>query len=423
VPARSALGLLALAVLVAAGAALAVGAAAQRRWFFVPASIRGGFPDWLGGAFHGLALEISPRTGAALLVAMSVCYVVVLACARAIPAWAAIAAIVAAHALFLLGPPLFSADVFGYVDYARLHVLHGLDPYSHGAADAPHDPVAHFVRWRDIATPYGPLFTVASFPLAWLSVPAALWTCKALAALLSLGCCALVWRIARVRGAAPVPAIALVGLNPLLLAYAVGGAHNDLLLVALTLGAVLLVLERRDAAGGALGALATGVKASSAIVLPFLLLGAARRRDALAGAVAGAAAVLALAAAAFGGHALSFVSQIHEQQRLVATYSVPSRLAALLGFDHVPEGLRLFALLAFAASVLALLWRTWRGRTHWLAATGWSTLALLLSTAWLVPWYVVLLPFAAVGRDRRLVVATLLFCGYVVATRVTYQLV
>lgn len=419
----TALGTAALAGLLAAAAVLVVGAAAERRWFFVPASIRGGFPGWLGGAFHGLELAIAPRTGALLLVAMSACYVVVLACARAVPAWAAVAAVLVAHALFLLGPPLFSADVFGYVDYARLDVFHGLDPYAHGAADAPHDAVVRFVRWRDIATPYGPLFTVASFPLAWLSVPAALWACKGLSAALSLACVALVWRIARRRGIAPVPAIAFVGLNPLLLAYAVGGAHNDVLLVALTLLAVLLVLEGRDAAGGLAGALAVGVKASSAIVLPFLLLGTRRPRAALAGAAAGAAGVLVLAVAAFGGHALGFVSQIREQQHLVATYSVPRQLAALLGYGHIPGALRLLLLAGFAAALALLLWRTWRGALDWLAAAGWATLALLVSTAWLVPWYVVwLLPLAAVGRDRRLTAATLLFCGYVVATRVTYLL-
>jgi hypothetical protein len=413
----------ALTGLLAASFVLTAGAAGARRWFFVPASIRGGFPDWLAGPLNELGIAISPHVGAELLVAMSLCYVVVLACAGALPAWAAIAAVLAAHVVFLLGPPLFSADVFGYVDYARLDVLHHLDPYRHGAADAMRDPVFRFVRWRDISTPYGPLFTVASFPLASLSVPAALWTCKSLAALLSLACVALVWRIARRRGVSPVAAVLFVGLNPLLLAYGVAGAHNDFLLLALLLGAVLLVVEERVVAGGFVGALAFGVKASAALVLPFLVLGARRPRAALAGVVAGAVAVLAVAIPAFSGEALGFVSQIHEQQRLVATYSVPSQLAALLGFGRLPGGLRVLLLLAFAVAVLVAVWRTWRGRVDWLAGAGWATLALLLTTAWLVPWYVVwLLPLAAVGRDRRLWVATLLFCGYVVATRVMYLL-
>ncbi len=419
----TALGVAGLAGLLTASALLAIGASAQRRWFFVPASIEGGFPDWLAGPLHGFGLAISPHSGALLLVAMSVCYLVVLACAQALPPWVAILAVVAAHVVFLISPPLFSADVFGYVDYARLDVLHGLDPYDHGAVDALRDPVFHYVRWRDIATPYGPLFTFGSTPLAWLSVPAALWAFKSVTALLSLACVALVWRIARRRDIAPVPAILFVGLNPLLLAYGVGGAHNDFVLLALLLLAVLLTVEQRAASGGFAGALAIGVKASSAVALPFLLLGSRRPRTATAGAGAGIALVLLVGAAAFGGHALGFVSQIHEQQRLVAANSVPSQLASVLGFDDLPGGLRLLFLIAFGFTVVALLWRTWRGHGDWVAGAGWATLALLVSTAWLVPWYVVwLLPFAAVGRDRRLWWATLVFCVYLVATRVTYQL-
>jgi alpha-1,6-mannosyltransferase len=424
----AALGAAALAGLLAASVTLAVAAAARRRIWFVPASEHGGWPGWLGGPFRGLDFVLLPPRGALLLVAMLACYLVVLACARAgaISARVAIAAIVAAHAAFLLAPPLFSADMFGYVDYARLAVHHGLDPYAHGAADAPLDAVAPYVRWPDIATPYGPLFTLVSLPLAWLSVPAALWTWKALAALLSLGCVALVWRIAQRRGIAPVPAALFVGLNPLLLAYEVGGAHNDVLLMALGLGAILLVLEERRAAGGALAALAVGVKASAGLLLPFLALAPARdgRRRVLAGALAGGAAVLVAGLAAFGGEAVGFLGQIREQQRLVAADSVPRRLAGLLGFDGLPAGLRLLFALAFAGALAGLLWATWRERIDWLAAAGWAVLALLLSTAWLLPWYVTwLLPLAAVGRDPRLRGAALLLCVYVIATRVTYQLV
>jgi hypothetical protein len=420
-------GLAALAGLLAAGALLAVAASARRRIWFVPAGEHAGaLPGWLAGPFHRLDFVLLAPRGALLLVLLLAAYLVVLACARAgaIPVRAGIAAVLAAHATFLLAPPLFSADVFGYVDYARLAVLHGLDPYAHGAADAARDPVVPFVRWRDIPTPYGPLFTVLSLPLAWLSVPAALWAAKALAAALSLGCCALVWRIAQRRGLDPARAVLFVGLNPLLLAYGVGGAHNDFLLLALALGAILLALEERAFPAGALAVLAVGVKAPAALLLPFLLLSTRAPRRALAGALAGAAALLALAVVAFERQALGFVSQIREQQQFVASESVPNRVATLLGFDALPAGLRLLFALAFAASVGGLLWATWRGRIDWLTAAGWATLALLLSTAWLVPWYVVwLLPLAAVARDPRLRAATLLFCVYVVATRVSYQLV
>jgi hypothetical protein len=49
----------------------------------------------------------------------------------------------------------------------------------------------------------------------------------------------------------------------------------------------------------------------------------------------------------------------------------------------------------------------------WIAPAGWATLGVLLTTAWLVPWYAIwLLPLAALGADRRLVVASIALCAY-----------
>ena len=78
--------------------------------------------------------------------------------------------------LFLLAPPLLSQDVFSYISYARLDVVHGLDPYTHSPDDVPGDAVYAFAGSKDATSVYGPLFTVATFPLAKLGVPAAFWT-------------------------------------------------------------------------------------------------------------------------------------------------------------------------------------------------------------------------------------------------------
>ncbi len=90
-------------------------------------------------------------------------------------------AIVAAHVVLLLGPPLISQDVFGYLAFARLGALHGLDPYTHVAAEAPADPVFQFVGWPFQHSPYGPLFTLASYALAPLGLAGGLWAFKAIA--------------------------------------------------------------------------------------------------------------------------------------------------------------------------------------------------------------------------------------------------
>jgi hypothetical protein len=46
----------------------------------------------------------------------------------------------------------------------------------------------------------------------------------------------------------------------------------------------------------------------------------------------------------------------------------------------------------------------------------WATFAILIASAWLVPWYLLwLLPLAALAPDRRLKVATLALSGWVLA--------
>ena len=62
----------------------------------------------------------------------------------------------------------------------------------------PHDAVFAFMRWRgDLPSPYGPLFTLASYALAPLSVAASLWVLKGAAAVASLAILWLVYDCAR----------------------------------------------------------------------------------------------------------------------------------------------------------------------------------------------------------------------------------
>ena len=81
--------------------------------------------------------------------------------------WTAIALALVA---FATAPVLLSHDVYSYVDYARLGVVHGLDPYVHPPLAAPADPAFAEVEWTEATSAYGPLFTLATYPLAWLPV-------------------------------------------------------------------------------------------------------------------------------------------------------------------------------------------------------------------------------------------------------------
>ena len=247
----------ALALLGTTYAALAV-LWAEQGSNVVPATT-GGSPGWLLGPLRPLGAAFAdgglggPLFYVGLWIAL-VAWCVVLSRARELGTRPVAAAIVAAHVLFLLAPPLLSQDVFSYISYARLDVVHGLDPYTHSPSDVPGDAAFAYAGSKDFTSVYGPLFTVATFPLAKLGVPAAFWTLKVVAALASLGVVGLVWWCARRLGHDPRMPAVLVGLNPLVLVHVVAGAHNDALTVLLWMGGVAALLASRELVAGALTA-------------------------------------------------------------------------------------------------------------------------------------------------------------------------
>jgi Glycosyltransferase family 87 len=417
---RAVAGRAALIGLFVAGMAIAIGAAGHSS-FLVPSGRRH-FPGWMAGPFG--ALGAGKLTGAMfvlLVLAMSGAYAVALVCAKGLSARWVIGGIVALNLVFLLAPPLLSTDVFSYIDYGRLGAVHGLDPYAHGAAAVRHDPAFPFTGhiWRHTRSVYGPLFTLGTYPLAALGVPAAMWGLKVLMAISSLGICALVWRGARDRGLDPARAAMLFGLNPIVLIYAVGGGHNDLLMLALAMVGVVLIGHRREAWGAGSVVASAAVKVSAIALLPFMVLGSARPRRVLLGAAVGTAAVAAIALIAFGGNAFSFIRDIGKQQSLVSGTSVPSEVTQLFGLQRVGTGVHVIAQALLVVSVAYLLWRTWRGG-DWVTAAGWTLLVLSVTTTWLLAWYTLwALPLAAISRSWRLLAATLLLQALFIAHGIT----
>jgi alpha-1,6-mannosyltransferase len=412
-----ALGLLALLGIVVTVFLTAAGAAGEPSQYVPGRS--GGWPGWLAGPLAGLGMSLGSGGFQTLMLIMCASYLLVLALARTLPLGALVAAIVAAHVILLLGPPLISQDVFGYLGFARLGALHSLDPYTHVAAQASGDEVLWFVGWPYKHSPYGPLFTLASYATAPLGLAGGLWAFKAVAVAASLAAIALVARAARKLGHSRRLAAAFVGLNPVLLVLAVGGAHNDTLIVMMLAAALALTAgtsPRFRAAAGAL-VVGVGIKVTAGLVLAFLVLAPRRWRERRRVAGAAVLSLLALGGIGligFGTHALGFLNAVGEQQRLVAVHSVPAETARLFGLSGTPDWWRNVFAALFVGVLGYSLWRTARG-ADWRVAAGWATLALLLSTAWLLPWYAIwALPLAAVSGDRRLRAATLLFCAYAI---------
>lgn len=346
--------------------------------------------------------------------------------------WSGIVVLVLA---FALAPVLLSHDVYSYVDYARLGVRHGLDPYVHEPDSAPGDAAFASVTWIDAKSVYGPFFTLATYPLAWLPVGAAVAALKALAALSVLGISALCARIAAWRGAEPLRAAAFVALNPLVLVHVVGGAHNDGLTMLLAMLGIAAILGARELSAGAALLAAVATKLSAAVVAPFALLGARtstrtgrnrsptdrnRRADGvvrvLVGALGAALAIGLAAWLAFGWNWLRGFGLAGENQSRTSHLSIPTTVGRLTGTG--PGGVRLAAAILFAALIVYLLLWTYRGG-DWVRAAAWASFGLLLATAWLLPWYLIwLLPLAAISRDRPLQLLTLLLTAYQLGARI-----
>jgi Glycosyltransferase family 87 len=362
----------------------------------------------IAGWLKGLGQRLSYKDLIVLLLTFSGAYAGILAVTGAFSKRAALALIGVLHALIFIGPILLSTDVFSYIAYARMGVEHGLNPYLHGPIAISHDPIYRYVGqdWKHVATAYGPLYTLLSYPLAPLGLKGALWGMKLEAQIASAVTLWLTWRSARARGLDPVRTILIVGANPLYIIYGLGGAHNDMIMLAAMMAGVSLTASGKDAAATASVVAGALVKVTVAALLPFMIL-ARRARSQLLGVAVAVALGAVLALAAFGVHGLDLVAALNRDAAFVSTDSFPTEIAHLFGkpgvfpVDHdLLKG-------ALVVIVLYLLWRTWKGY-DWIAAAGWTLLAISVTSTWLLAWYILWpLPLAAIARDRRLLVATL----------------
>jgi hypothetical protein len=416
----AAAGTAALAGLVVAAWRMATAAIADPT-VLVPSSHLA-FPKWMAGPLPaGHALTVHGLSVA--LVVMTALYLVVLACSRALPAWIALPVVVALTAIFALAPPLLSTDIFNYIAYSRMGVLHHLNPYQHGAAAIPLDPSyppsGHL--WDHTPSAYGPLFTLLSYALVPLGVGAELWALKGITALASLGCAALIWACARRLGVRPLTAALFFALNPLLLVYTIGGGHNDLLMALPLLGGALLVLSGWPLLGGALFVVAIGVKLSAALVLPFVLVAARNRWRVLAGVALAAVVIGAASYAAFGTHLKAMLDVLKLDNEFNWTVvSVGGFVGHLAGYGQLTTARRHVLDLVFAVGALGMLAFAWRKR-DWLTAAAGTILLQLATSGWLLPWYILwVLPLAPLARRRWVAGGVVLLSGLLIAMQIQH---
>lgn len=386
--------------------------AASRASVLSPTALRGGASGaWTLGPLRGLlagapsAPHVLHREMLVVLIVVGVGWVVAWITATRVSVRVLAGAVVLAHVVLFLAPPLPLTDVFNYELYGRMAAVHGLNPYVAVPARVAGDPIFALTNWHHLRSPYGPLFTLASEGLGVFGVRGWFWAWKVVVVLSSLTSIALAADIAGRLGVSRQRVIAAVGLSPLLLVAEVGGLHQDMPAMACLLAAAWCLVRGREASApawtsalaGALVVAAAGIKPSFALVVGVVVLGTSHRPRAVIGAGAAAAVVAAIDLVAFGGA----LPALTTQSALVTPLSVPNLLGLAAGHGGADAAVRsvsqaVLLVIAVAATVAVGL-----RRERALTALGLVLFGSVLAISWVMPWYLVwALPFVALARPR-----------------------
>lgn len=362
--------------------------------------------DLLGvGVLRGSALA-AVGVAAAAFAAAAFLLVVREAWRGTIPVRLVVGLAIAYHVVVLFLPLLFSRDVYSYAFYGRIAATYHANPYVLTPADFPGDALAAYVgpKWASTPAVYGPLWIQVSALVARVavSVGAAIVAFRLIAVAASLGTIAIVARLVRSSWPAREAfAVAMIGLNPVVLFQSVASGHNDLLVALAVAGGIALVYGRRELAATAVLTLGALVKATAAVPLLLLLLAvvARRERGSRARALVGHAALIGAIALAFAAPFLQTKDPTLGMVELARHegWLAPSRFFRRVLDAVSGDTLGVLARVAFPLVLLAalvLIGRSLLRRGPGLTpaaqggAWGWGLLFLMLLGPVLLPWYV-----------------------------------
>ncbi len=335
--------------------------------------------------------------------------------------WARWAALAAWGTPLVLGPPLFSRDLYSYVAQGLI-AKGGHNPYVTSPQILGNDPVLAGIAsvWRDTPAPYGPV-AAASTEITARIGGHSLFTQVVVARLPAVVGMVLllvfVGRLATKLGFDPGQAVWLGVLSPLFVISFFASGHNDALMLAFMVGAACLIISGRWLFGVSVGTAAATIKmpALSVVGVPLvqrLWRERSGRLQLLGGTVAVMASVAVgltlLATFGFGWLSPSALS-IPTQLRTLATPSVAlgTFLAGalhLLGIDVATRDVvSVIRALVSVLSVGVIVWLLVEVRRfNWVRVTGVALMVLAVGSPTLWPWYLTwgLCLLAATGAQR-----------------------
>ena len=332
----------------------------------------------------------------------------------------------------LLLPQMPSTDLWSYVMYGRVAVLHGGNPFVNLPAAYPQDPFLSRVYWKTVPSIYGPAWVAACILLTRVAqlLGGEPWTYVLTFKGFLLGChllnTVLVRRILRtIRPGRETLGAALYCWNPLLLFECVGSGHNDCFMLTLLLAGIAFAAAGRSTVAAGWMMVAGLAKLPGMLALPAFSLCSARNSQrpllTLARQVLVAVTVAVALYTPFWEGTDTFRGTAHAPNLKIMNHSPDAGLAkfierSLTGTrprewwegdpppgsipDRVRSGVRHGSLLCFFLCMAALSLYPVRNMDEWLDRMVWIFLAYLLLAAyqfnaWYGTW---LVPLAALVR-------------------------
>jgi len=429
------LGLVGLVGVVALGILLSLAVAGTGN--LLPESLRLGVASPFLGLLGRSGIYLPGGVLIAALMVLFFAYVLAVRAADQLPKWMVLSAIGVFVLVVLAAPPIVSTDVFSYQAYGRMFTLYNSNPYQHGPFTIYGDQLYFYIdsKWINTPSVYGPLFTLLSsiwagpLRLSTGAIAASVFAYKGIAALSAVGTMALLWRCAKLRGTSPLRAVALFGLNPLVVFYGIGGGHNDLLELLFLTAGIYAVLLHRNGAGGTLVALSAGIKLTASLVLPFALASGSepeadkRRRSLLLGAAITFVVMLGIGLLVFHSGIWQLPSTLDQVQKEGAGQTLPGFITTILHLSTLGHIVGALLGAGFVGVCVWLLIKVHRGELDWIEGAAWATLGLLVSSSSILPWYGAwMLPLVALSHNRKLWTATICFMAWMLATALVVYL-
>ncbi len=318
----------------------------------------------------------------------------------------------------LITVPIFSRDVFAYLNQGRL-VLAGQDPYTTGVSSLNNwFHLGTDILWAESETPYGPLFLwieAAVMRTAAESPDLALF-------LFRLACVGgvvmmmiFVPKLARLHGIDPARAQWITLANPLLIISFISSAHNDAIMVGFALAGIYAAARGRGVLATLLVVVSIGIKPITIVLLPFIgLLWAGQgaswaRKFRYWFFTAGLAAAAMITIGLVQGYGFGWLAVLAGTGTGSVYWSpigiADGWLGTLLRSVGLDSGwtLEVFKAAGRIVSVAVVLWLMFRGSDRFIVQRMvWAFTALVVLSPIIQPWYLLwLLPLFAITGIRK----------------------